>query len=114
MASDPLLFQEGNAARLHTNVVNDRRSESRSSADRVVEVRIMKGMRRTVPAHLIEVSLSGLRIRLDHRVAEGTQVEVLVDEEHVFGVVRYCVPAKDKFDAGVLIRYAIRLQNMSA
>ena len=75
---------------------------------------MMRGLRRTVSAHLIEVSLSGLRIRLDHRVPEGTQLEVLIDDEHVFGVVRYCVPAKDKFDAGVLIRYSIRRQSVSA
>lgn len=74
----------------------------------------MRGLRRTVSAQLIEISLSGLRIRLDHRLSEGTQLEVLIGDEYVFGVVRYCVPTKDKFDAGVLIRYAIRPQSVSA
>lgn len=74
----------------------------------------MRGWRRTIPAHLIEVSLSDLRIRLDRSLPEGTQVEVLTGDEHVFGVVRYCVPVQDKFYAGVLIRYAIRPQSVSA
>ncbi len=74
----------------------------------------MRGLRRTVRAQLIEVSLSGLRIRLDRWLADGTQLEVLIGDEHVFGVVRHCVPAHDKFDAGVLIRYAIRPQSVSA
>ena len=74
----------------------------------------MRGLRRTISAHLVDVSLSGVRIRIDRSVPEGTQVEVLIGDEHVFGVVRYCVPVKEKFDVGVLIRYAIRPQSVSA
>ena len=96
------------------DVLNDRRSESRASEDRVVEVRIMKGLRRTVSAHLVQASLSGVRVRIDRPIPEGTPIEVLIGDEHVFGVVRNCVPANEQFNVGVLIRYTIRPHSVSA
>jgi hypothetical protein len=51
---------------------------------------------------------------MDRPIPEGTQIEILIGDEHVFGVVRYCVSAHEKFNVGVLIRYAIRSQSASA
>jgi hypothetical protein len=68
----------------------------------------MTGNGRTLPAHIVDVSPSGLRIRFDRPLPEGTRLNLSMGDELVFGQVRHCAPVDGKFDVGVLIEYAIR------
>jgi hypothetical protein len=94
--------------------MKDRRSEPRNSADRMVEVQIMTGFRPSVRAQLVDLSPSGVRLRVNRPLPEGTRLNFLICDERIFGIVRYCVPVDNNFDTGVLIEYAIRPEQASA
>jgi len=59
-----------------------------------------------VPAigQVMDVSATGLRIRLTRAIYRGTQVQVLVEKAAVFGTIRYCrANSRDTYDVGLII-----------
>jgi hypothetical protein len=95
------------------NTTMERRQEPRDPADQPVEVRILAGSGRTLHAHIVDVSPSGLRIRFDRPISEGTRLNLDVGDESVYGLVRYCIPVGGEFDAGVLIEYVVRPEHIT-
>jgi CheY-like chemotaxis protein len=52
----------------------------------------------------MDVSATGLRIRLPRVIHRGTQVQVLVEKAAVFGTIRYCrTNCRNTYDAGLII-----------
>jgi hypothetical protein len=94
--------------------MEDRRKEERIPADEIVEVRIISGINRIIPARVLNISPSGLRLRFDRPLNIGTHLSVAIWDELIFGRVQYCQPADDGFEAGVLVEYAIRASEASA
>ena len=56
-------------------------------------------------ATVLDVSKSGLRLKLDSSVNKGAEVKITLQSNIViFGQIRYCRPLDGSFDAGVLIQ----------
>ena len=52
---------------------------------------------------VVEVSKGGMRMRVPHRLAAGTLIQVHVKNTSVLAAVRHCARVKDEFHAGVEI-----------
>jgi len=93
-------------------MINDRRAQPRAPVD--VEVRVMTPFGLTITGRVIDISPSGLRIRLHRALREGTRLSLVLGDERIFAVVRYCAAVENKFDVGVRIQYAVRPERVSA
>jgi len=86
----------------------ERRREPRYPCKDPVEVRIISGDGSRVPATLMDVSRSGLRLELGTPVPKGTEIEILLSKQlAVSGRVRHCRRVGAKYQAGILILQAI-------
>jgi two-component system, chemotaxis family, response regulator Rcp1 len=57
-----------------------------------------------VIGQVMDVSATGLRIRLPRAIHRGTQVQVLVEKAAVFGTIRYCrTNSRNTHDVGLVI-----------
>jgi PilZ domain-containing protein len=58
-----------------------------------------------IPCTVLDISRCGLRLVLDTRVTKNTRIEVMITPRQVviFGEVRYCRFASDRFHIGMLI-----------
>ncbi len=86
----------------------ERRREPRYPCNDPVEIRILPGDGSRVPATLMDVSRSGLRLELGTPVPKGTEIEILLSKQlAVSGRVRHCRRVGAKYQAGILILQAI-------
>jgi hypothetical protein len=93
-------------------MTDDRRAEPRAPVD--VEVRVMTPLGPAIAGRVLDISPSGLRIRFHRPLHQGTRVSLVLGDEWISAIVRYCVSVENKFDVGVLIEYAIRPERVSA
>ena len=88
-------------------LVAERRQEARYPTNDPADVQILpwNGTRVFVPATVINISKSGLRLEMDRMLAKGMRVEIVIKPRKlvVFGEVRYCRKSGSHFHAGVLI-----------
>ena len=85
----------------------ERRREPRYPCNDPVEVRILPGDGKRVPATLLDVSRSGLRLDIGVALLKGAQIEILLSKQiAIFGKVRHCRRIGDTYQAGILIQEA--------
>ena len=83
----------------------DQRREARYATNDPAEIQILPVTGQRLPATVLDVSRSGLRIELVPPLARGLQVEVKMPGKLViFGEVRYCRRAGQFHHAGILIQ----------
>jgi hypothetical protein len=83
----------------------DQRREPRIATDQTGSMRILSPLttnRENV--RILDVSKSGMKVRVPSPVAMGAIVQVRVKNTHVLGEVRYCIEADEGFDIGLLIQ----------
>jgi PilZ domain len=89
------------------SAVEDRRSNLRYPSHVPVEIRIFPSDGSSIPAALIDISLSGLQLEIDATVPKGAQIEILLSKQlAVFGEVRHCRRTGAKYRLGILIQQA--------
>ena len=85
----------------------ERRREPRYPCNDPVAIRILPDPSR-VPATLMDVSRSGLRIETDVPLTKSAEIEILLSKQlAVTGRVRHCRRVGAKYQAGILIQKAI-------
>ena len=90
-----------------TESAAERRREPRYPCSDTVEVRIVPGVGAWIPAALIEVSRSGVHLRIGVTVAKGAEIEVQISKRLVVsGKVRHCRRVGEAYQAGIAIREA--------
>lgn len=83
----------------------EKRREARYPTNDPVELEIVKGGTGRHSATVLDVSRSGLRLKLDSSLNRGAEVKITLQKNIlIFGQVRYCRPLDGSFDAGVLIQ----------
>lgn len=86
-------------------VAIERRSEARYPTHDPAEIRILPLSGPRLPATVVDVSRSGLRLELATQLARGLDIEIVVAAKlAVFGEVRYSRRVGVVFHAGVRIR----------
>jgi PilZ domain len=93
-------------------MTDDRRAEPRTPVD--VEVRVMTPLSAPIAGRVLDISPSGLRIRFHRPLPEGTRLSLVLGDEWISAIVRYCASVENQFDVGVLIEYAVRPERVSA
>jgi len=88
----------------------ERRREARYPTSDPAMVEIPSENLASVPAVVIDVSRSGLRLELERAIARGVRINIMLSSQLViFGEVRYCRRAGALFHAGVLVQDASSL-----
>jgi hypothetical protein len=83
----------------------EKRREARYPTNDPAELEIVNGTIGRFPATVLDVSKSGLRLKLDSSINKGAEVKITLQSSIViFGQIRYCRPLDGSFDAGVLIQ----------
>ena len=83
----------------------DKRGETRYPTEDPAEVEVRHGEILRMPAVVVDVSRSGLRLELPLAVGRGEQVKITLPRQMVIlGEVRYCRRAGIVYHAGVLIQ----------
>jgi hypothetical protein len=83
----------------------EKRREARYPTNDPADLEVLKGGTGHFTATILDVSRSGLRLKLDATVNKGAEVKITLQRNIViFGQIRYCRPLEDSFDAGVLIQ----------
>jgi hypothetical protein len=82
----------------------DRRQYVRIPTDDVAQVSVV-GAATSEPmeVRVMDVSRGGMRLRLQQMLSHGTMLRVQLRDTTVLAEVRYCVPSKDVFVAGVQV-----------
>jgi len=81
----------------------DKRGECRYVAMGTVLVCLPDSSRERISAKCIDVSKSGMRLRMDQRFAPGTTLHVFLGKVCLVGAVQYCRRMGRGFEHGVLI-----------
>jgi PilZ domain-containing protein len=85
----------------------ERRREHRYPCNDPVEVRILPDGGQRVPATLLDVSKSGLRLQIGTALLKGAEIEILLPKQiAIFGKVRHCRRMGESYQAGILIQEA--------
>jgi PilZ domain len=87
---------------------SDRRREARYPAQEPAEIELLFGPRETIYGTILDVSRSGLRIELARRVHRGEEVKIKLQQNVIFGEVRYCRAVLSVFQAGIRIEELVR------
>ena len=83
----------------------EKRREARYPTNDPAEVEVVNGGTGRCPATVLDVSKSGLRLKLESSINRGAEVKVTLQRNVViFGQIRYCRPLEGSFDAGILIQ----------
>ena len=83
----------------------EKRREARYPTNDPAEVEVVNGGAGQFSATVLDVSRSGLRLKLDSSVNRGAEVKITLQRNIViYGQIRYCRPLDGSFDAGVLIQ----------
>jgi hypothetical protein len=64
-----------------------------------------------IPIRVIDVSRSGLKVRVPQYIPAGTVAQVRVKQAIILGEVRYCVASGEEFDAGIQIQDVVPRYN---
>jgi hypothetical protein len=86
----------------------ERRREARYPAQEAAEIELLFGPRETIYGTILDVSRSGLRIELTRRVHRGEEVKIKLQQNVIFGEVRYCRAVGTVFQAGIRIEELVR------
>jgi hypothetical protein len=86
----------------------DRRREARYPAQEPAELELLYGPRDPIYGTVLDVSRSGLRIELPRRIHRGEEVKVKLQQNVIFGEVRYCRAVAGVFQAGIRIDELVR------
>lgn len=98
-------FEVSTAFALRRARLAERRRETRYPTQDVAEVEVRHGEILRMPAMVVDVSRSGLRLELPNLVGRGEQVKITLPRQVVIlGEIRYCRRVGDIFNAGVLIQ----------
>ena len=82
----------------------EKRREARYPTNDPAEVEVISGGVGQFSATVLDVSRSGLRLKLDSSINRGAEVKITLQRNIVIiGQIRYCKPLDGNFDAGVLI-----------
>jgi len=85
----------------------ERRREPRYPCNDPVVVRMHPGDGQRIPATLLDVSKSGLRLQIGMALFKGAEIEILLSKEiAIFGKVRHCRRTGESYQAGILIQEA--------
>lgn len=87
---------------------SDRRREARYPSQEPVEIELLFGPRDAIYGTILDVSRSGLRIELPRRIQRGEEVKVKLQQNVIFGEVRYCRAVSGVFHAGIRIDELVR------
>lgn len=91
--------------------IAERRGESRYPTNDPAEIHILpwNSTSAAIPAMVIDVSKSGLRVESAAMLARGMRIEIMVKPRKlvIFGSVRYCRKVGQVFHAGVLIETVV-------
>jgi hypothetical protein len=83
----------------------EKRREARYPTNDPAEVEVVSGGAGRFSATVLDVSRSGLRLKVDSSLNRGAEVKITLQRNIViFGQIRYCKPLDGNFDAGVLIQ----------
>jgi hypothetical protein len=83
----------------------EKRREARYPTNDPAELEIVNGGTGRYSATVLDVSRSGLCLKLDSTIKKGAEVKVTLPPSNVIhGQIRYCRPRDDGFEAGVLIQ----------
>ena len=90
--------------------VQEKRRERRYPTNDPVQVRTYPYTGVPVPANVVDVSRSGMKLELVTALARGARIEVLMASSNlaIFGEVRYCRKAGAMYHAGVLIEDVVQ------
>jgi hypothetical protein len=89
----------------------ERRREARYPTHDAAEVEVRQGEILRMPAIVVDVSRSGLRLELPAAIGRGEQVKIsLAKQVVILGEVRHCRRAGIVFHAGVLIQEVFRAE----
>jgi hypothetical protein len=86
----------------------ERRREARYPAQEPAELELLFGPRDPIYGTVLDVSRSGLRIELPRRIHRGEEVKVKLQQNVIFGEVRYCRAVSGVFHAGIRIEELVR------
>jgi hypothetical protein len=87
---------------------SERRSEQRYPAQEPAELECLFGALGPIYGTILDVSRSGLRIALPRRIDRGQHVKVKLQQNVIFGEVRYCRAVSGVFHAGIRIQDLVR------
>jgi len=83
----------------------EKRREARYPTNDPAEVEVVNGGTGRSTATVLDVSKSGLRLKLASSINKGAEVKITLQRNVViFGQIRYCRPLDGSFDVGVLIQ----------
>ncbi len=54
-------------------------------------------------AYVMDLSSSGMKLRIEKQLVPGTEVQVLLDDAIIFGQVRHCTESAGRYNVGVLV-----------
>lgn len=83
----------------------EKRKDPRYSTRAAAEVQVLQINGARVPATVVDISRSGLRLELETSLPKGTRIQIMIVPRKVviFGEVRYCRRSDAVHHAGVLI-----------
>lgn len=83
----------------------EKRREARYPTNDPAEVEVVNGGIGPYSATVLDVSRSGLRLKLESGINKGVEVKITLHRNIIiYGQIRYCRPLDGSFDAGVLIQ----------
>ncbi len=90
--------------------VQEKRRERRYPTNDPVQVRPFPFTVTPVPANIVDVSKSGMKLELITPLQRGTRIEVmmLASRAVIFGEVRYCRRSGEAYHAGVMIEDVVQ------
>jgi hypothetical protein len=97
---------DGASERQHSGVLDkvDGRREARYPCNERAEVRVLFGETAPLPATVMDISRSGLRLVIPVALTKGLAIQVMLPKEViVLGRVRYCRRTGESFHTGVYI-----------
>jgi hypothetical protein len=85
-------------------VGKERRREPRARVEGAAQIRVLDPLAsgtRSESVRIVDSSKRGMRLKVPHELSKGAIIRVCEATRIVFGEVVYCVPAEDKFHAGI-------------
>jgi hypothetical protein len=83
----------------------EKRREARYPTNDPAEVEVLKGGIGPAPATILDVSKSGIRLKLEFTVVRGAEVRITLQRNIIIhGQIRFCRPYEGGFEVGILIQ----------
>jgi hypothetical protein len=87
-----------------TETVSDKRREPRYPVSKVSIVHPVHPVERLrLHAYVMDLSSSGMKLRVERPLDPCTQVQVLLEDVIIFGEVRHCTESEGRYNVGVLV-----------